>query len=79
MPGRRYNKALLESRGSDETTNEVRRARTRQKALKIAELDALLPIEYRKRKQQNKAGRRSVGLGGRTLENVLEDTKRFLS
>jgi hypothetical protein len=78
MPGRRYDKALLESRGSDETTNEVRRARTRKKALKVAELDALLPIEY-KRKQQNLAGRRLVGLGGRTLEDVLEDTKRFLS
>ena len=77
-----YTNALLDSRGSDEsheTKNELRRARTRKKSLKLAELDALLPCEYRKRKQENGAGRRSAGLGGRTLEDVLQDTKRFLS
>jgi len=78
-----YDHVLLASGGRIDapthTKNELRRARTRKKALKLAELDALLPVEYRRRKQQNMAGRRSLGLGFRTLEDVLQDTKRFLS
>ena len=74
-----YDHVLMASGGRTDTKNELRRERTRKKALKVAELDALLPVEYRRRQQQNMAGRRSLGLGLRTIEDVLQDTKRFLS
>jgi hypothetical protein len=82
-----YDEALLAQArsagtGAEDKTQkilELRRARTRKFAMKLAELDALLPKEYRTSKQLHGAGRRSLELGGRTLESVLRDAQRFIS